>query len=78
MEHRKVAGNYGYLRIPVLSGGLVQEASKALPKLLSTSGLILDLRSVSGGEMEAMSTVAPPLAFDSCCRPIIVKIPEKL
>jgi carboxyl-terminal processing protease len=58
VEDRLVDGSLGYLRIPILSEDLVQHASRALPRLLSTSGLILDLRSISGGSMAAMVQVA--------------------
>lgn len=53
VEYELVDGRIGYLRIPVLSSDLVDEASKALPQLLSSSGLILDLRSVSSGTLDA-------------------------
>jgi carboxyl-terminal processing protease len=58
VEYRFVEGTIGYLRIPVLSSDLVEEASKALPRLLSASGLILDLRSVSAGSLEGLVRVA--------------------
>ncbi|MBT3275582.1 MAG: PDZ domain-containing protein [Spirochaetales bacterium] len=58
VEFRTVDGSIGYLRIPSITEELVDEASKALPKLLQTRYLILDLRNVSGGGIEAMSRVA--------------------
>lgn len=51
-------GTIGYLRIPMLSEELVQQASLALPRLLSTSGLILDLRSVSSGTVNGLVQIA--------------------
>jgi carboxyl-terminal processing protease len=58
VEFRTVDGTVGYLRVPAFTQELVDEASKALPKLLQTRYLILDLRNVSGGDLEAMSRVA--------------------
>ena len=58
VEYRVVEGSIGYLRIPALSEELVDEASRALPQLLSARSLILDLRNVSGGNLEAMVKVA--------------------
>lgn len=58
VEQHIIQGSIGYLRIPVLSPDLITEASKALPSMLSTQYLILDLRGVSGGSLEAMEQVA--------------------
>ncbi|MAG13387.1 MAG: hypothetical protein CMN78_02200 [Spirochaetales bacterium] len=58
VDDKFVDGTVGYMRIPVLSDELVDAASKALPKLLSTRGLVLDLRGVSGGSLEATIKVA--------------------
>ncbi len=55
---RKIESTIGYLRIPALTEELVTEASKALPQLLQTRFLIVDLRNVSAGTLEAMSQVA--------------------
>lgn len=58
VEFRRVEGSIGYLRIPALTDELVQEASKALPQLLSMRYLILDLRNVYAGTIEGMTQVA--------------------
>jgi len=58
VDHRVIAGTIGYIRLPVLSKDLVDEASKALPSLLSTNGLILDLRSVGSGNLDQMVVIA--------------------
>jgi carboxyl-terminal processing protease len=58
VDHRVIQGTIGYIRLPVLSKDLVDEASKALPGLLSTNGLILDLRSVGSGNLDQMVVVA--------------------
>lgn len=58
VEFRKIEGTVGYLRVPALNEELVAEASKALPQLLQTRYLILDLRNVGGGTLEAMSQIA--------------------
>lgn len=58
VEDRFLEGSIGYLRIPMLNAELVNEASKALPRLLSSTALILDLRSVSSGNFEPMIQVA--------------------
>lgn len=58
VEHRLISGSIGYVRISQLTRELVDEAAKALPELLSTTGLILDLRSVGGGTLEQMVVVA--------------------
>jgi carboxyl-terminal processing protease len=58
VDHRVIEGTIGYIRLPVLSKDLVDEASKALPSLLSTNGLILDLRSVGAGNLEQMVVIA--------------------
>ncbi len=54
VEFRKIEGSIGYLRVPALTQQLVAEASKALPQLLSTRYLILDLRNVASGGIEPM------------------------
>ena len=51
-------GTIGYLRIPMLTEELVDEASRSLPQLLRSSGLILDLRAVSYGEIESVIQLA--------------------
>ncbi len=58
VDHRVIQGTIGYIRLPVLSKDLVDEASKALPSLLSTNGLILDLRSVGSGNLDQMVVIA--------------------
>ena len=58
VEFKTVDGTIGYLRVPAFTQELVDEASKALPKLLQTRYLILDLRNVSSGGVEAMVQVA--------------------
>ena len=58
VEDRVIDGSIGYIRIPLLSEDLVEKASRALPRLINTSGLILDLRSVSAGSVEAMVRIA--------------------
>lgn len=58
VQFKTVDGTIGYLRIPAFTEELVDEASKALPQLLQTRYLILDLRNVSGGGFEAMTRVA--------------------
>lgn len=54
VRYRFVDGTLGYLRIPMLTRDLVDEASRSLPQLLQSSGLILDLRAVSAGSIESM------------------------
>jgi carboxyl-terminal processing protease len=58
VDSKIIQGTIGYIRLPVLSKDLVDEASKALPSLLSTNGLILDLRSVGSGNLDQMFVVA--------------------
>jgi len=58
VENRMIEGTIGYLRIPVLSEELVSVSSRALPQMLSASGMILDLRSVSSGGFEEMAQIA--------------------
>lgn len=58
VEARVLENGTGYIRVPALTGTLVDEASKSLPTLLSSRNLILDLRSVSVGELDAMATLA--------------------
>jgi carboxyl-terminal processing protease len=58
VDSRVIQGTIGYIRLPVLSKDLVDEASKALPSLLSTNGLILDLRSVASGNLDQMVNIA--------------------
>ena len=58
VEFKRVESTFGYLRIPALSEDLVAEAAKALPQLLSTRYLLLDLRNVASGTIEGMSQVA--------------------
>ena len=58
VEDRIVEGTIGYLHIPILTVDLVEEGSRALPQLLSTRGLVLDLRSVYLGTFEGMVLIA--------------------
>jgi carboxyl-terminal processing protease len=58
VEARVLESGAGYIRVPVLTEELVDEASRSLPNLLSTRNMILDLRGVSSGNLEAMSTLA--------------------
>ncbi len=58
VDSRVIQGTIGYIRLPVLSKDLVDEAAKALPSLLSTNGVILDLRSVASGNLDQMVTIA--------------------
>ena len=48
----------GYIRLPAITPDLVQQVSRALPTLLSTRGIALDLRGISGGSPEAMVVLA--------------------
>jgi len=48
----------GYIRIPALTKELVDQASRSLPSLLSSRNLVLDLRGVSVGTLESMTTLA--------------------
>jgi carboxyl-terminal processing protease len=58
IEYRNVAGRIAYLRLPLLSTEWAEEGSKVLPRLLSSAGLILDLRGIQGGSIEGMVRVA--------------------
>ncbi|MEE8440615.1 MAG: S41 family peptidase [Spirochaetia bacterium] len=58
VEHRTLSQSTGYLRIPILNERLVQDASRALPQLLSTRNMILDLRGVRSGGLEQVTTIA--------------------
>jgi carboxyl-terminal processing protease len=58
VDHRTIDGTIGYLRLPALNDELVAEASRELPELLATNGIILDLRSVSSGTLDGLVTVA--------------------
>ncbi len=58
IEHRNVSGRIAYLRLPLLSTEWAEEGSKVLPRLLSSTGLILDLRGIQGGSIEGMVRVA--------------------
>ena len=61
VEFKKIDGTIGYLRIPAFTEELIVEASKALPELLQTRYLILDLRNVGFAgflNLEAMAQVA--------------------
>ena len=58
VEYRVIENRYGYLNIPALSPEMVDQVSRALPGLLTTSGLILDLRAVTGGDMDGLVRIA--------------------
>ena len=58
VEYRQVEGSIGYLRVPALTEDLVAEASKALPRLLNTRYLLLDLRNVASGTLDGMTQIA--------------------
>lgn len=57
VEARMERPGVGYIRIPAFTIEIVQEASRAIPSLMSARGLVLDLRAVSGGAPEAMVIV---------------------
>ncbi len=57
VEARVLENGTAYMRIPVLSPELIQQASRSLPLLLNSRNLILDLRGVSFGNVEAMVTL---------------------
>ncbi len=58
VETRVLDNGTGYIRIPALTTELVEQASRSLPNLLSTRNLILDLRGISSGGIESMTTLA--------------------
>lgn len=58
VEQEYVASGIGYLRIPRLSAEMAEAGAKELPKLLSSRGLILDLRGVTDGTVEGLVRVA--------------------
>ena len=58
VETRVVQRTIGYIRVPSLSMDLIQQVSRALPSLLSTQGIVLDLRGVPGGSPDAMAVLA--------------------
>ena len=57
VEARVLDNGTAYMRIPVLSPDLIAQASRSLPTLLNSRNLILDLRGVSAGNVEAMVTL---------------------
>lgn len=58
VEHRRLEGGLGYLRLPNLSAEMAERGAQALPFLLGTSGLILDLRGVEWGEIGGLVRAA--------------------
>lgn len=58
VETRVVQRTIGYIRVPSLTMDLIQQVSRALPSLLSTQGIVLDLRGVPGGSPDAMAVLA--------------------
>jgi len=58
VKHRIIEGTIGYLRIPLLTPELASEGARALPQLLNTRRMILDLRSVESGSIEGMVRIA--------------------
>ena len=58
VEARVARPGIGYIRLPALTLDLVEQASRALPSLLSTSGIALDLRGITGGTPDAMTVLA--------------------
>jgi carboxyl-terminal processing protease len=57
VEARVLENGTGYMRLPVLSADLIDEASRSLPTLLGSRNLVLDLRGVSAGTIDAMVTL---------------------
>ena len=58
VDAREARPGIGYIRLPMLTVDLVEQASRALPTLLSTTGIALDLRGISSGTPEAMVVLA--------------------
>lgn len=58
VDARVIRPGIGYIRLPAITTDLVQQASRALPALLSTSGIALDLRGIGTGTPEAMVVLA--------------------
>ena len=58
VDARVVRPGIGYIRLPMLTVELVEQASRALPSLLSTTGIALDLRGIASGAPEAMVVLA--------------------
>ena len=58
VEHRRMEGSIGYLRLPDLLSEATSQGARALPQLLATNRLILDLRSVTSGNVEGLVRVA--------------------
>ncbi len=58
VETRVVQRTIGYIRVPSLTMDLIQQVSRALPSLLSTQGIVVDLRGVPGGSPDAMAVLA--------------------
>ncbi|TVR56930.1 MAG: PDZ domain-containing protein [Spirochaetaceae bacterium] len=58
VEARTIQRGVGYIRLPALTIDLVEQASRALPSLLSTNGIVLDLRGIGSGTPEAMAVLA--------------------
>ncbi len=58
VDARVIRPGIGYIRLPAITVDLVQQASRALPSLLSTQGIALDLRGIGSGTPEAMVVLA--------------------
>jgi len=53
-EARRLANNVGYIRLNTLQPELTAQVSRAITSMGSVSGMIIDLRGNSGGEIEGM------------------------
>jgi carboxyl-terminal processing protease len=53
-EARRLANNVGYIRLNTLQPELTAQVSRAMTSMGSISGMIIDLRGNSGGEIEGM------------------------
>jgi carboxyl-terminal processing protease len=53
-EARRLANNVGYIRLNTLQPELTAQVSSAMTSMGSVSGMIIDLRGNSGGEIEGM------------------------
>jgi carboxyl-terminal processing protease len=58
VEARVLDNGTGYIRLPALNTDLVDQASRSLPALLSSRNMVLDLRGVSIGGLDSMTTLA--------------------
>lgn len=58
VEYKMLDGDYGYIRINTFSNAAVEGFADAMGSLAKANGLVIDLRNLSGGQIESATKIA--------------------